>query len=72
MVEPVRHRQTKGAATDMFGLPSPRHTATPPKPAVMFGSAARWGVAVERRFSRATQHNYVRDVGLRKIPRTLP
>jgi hypothetical protein len=31
MVEPVRHRQTKGAATDMFGLPSPRHTSTLPK-----------------------------------------
>src|SRR5215472_4190017 len=30
MVEPVRHRQTKGAATDMFGLPSPRHTSTLP------------------------------------------
>jgi len=36
------------------------------------GSAARWGVAVGRRFSRAAQHNYVRDVGLRNIPRTLP
>ena len=26
--EPVRHRQTKGAATDMFDLPSPRHIST--------------------------------------------
>jgi hypothetical protein len=24
----VRHRQTKGAATDMFDLPSPRHIST--------------------------------------------
>src|SRR6266850_3645376 len=33
MLEPVRHRQTKGAATDMFGLPPPRHTPTlPPDP----------------------------------------
>ena len=30
MVEPVRHRQTKGAATDMFGLQPPRHTSTLP------------------------------------------
>ena len=29
-VEPVRHRQTKGAATDMFSLQPPRHTPTYP------------------------------------------
>src|SRR5438270_13691721 len=29
-VEPVRHRQTKGAATDMFGLQPPRHISTLP------------------------------------------
>jgi hypothetical protein len=28
MGEPVRHRQTKGAETDMFDLQSPRHTST--------------------------------------------
>jgi hypothetical protein len=28
MVEPLRHRQTKGAETDMPGLPSPRHIPT--------------------------------------------
>jgi len=28
MAEPVRHRQTKGAATDMFDLQSPRHIST--------------------------------------------
>jgi hypothetical protein len=28
--KPVRHRQTKGAATDMFGLQPPRHTPTLP------------------------------------------
>jgi hypothetical protein len=28
MVEPVRHRQTKGAGTDMFYLQPPRHTST--------------------------------------------
>jgi hypothetical protein len=30
-VEPVRHRQTKGAATDMLGLPPLRHISTLPK-----------------------------------------
>ena len=30
MVEPLRHRQTKGAATDMPGLPPPRHIPTLP------------------------------------------
>jgi hypothetical protein len=29
-VEPVRHRQTKGTATDMFGLQPLRHTPTLP------------------------------------------
>src|SRR5947207_15450241 len=28
MAEPVRHRQTKGAATDMFDLQPPRHIST--------------------------------------------
>src|SRR5258708_4235083 len=30
MVEPLTHRQTKGAATDMPGLPPPRHIPTLP------------------------------------------
>jgi hypothetical protein len=30
MVKPVRHRQTKGAATDMFYLTPPRHISTLP------------------------------------------
>jgi hypothetical protein len=29
-VEPLRHRQTKGAATDMFFLTPPRHISTLP------------------------------------------
>jgi len=33
MAEPVRHRQTKGAATDMFDLQPPRHTSTLPNSA---------------------------------------
>ncbi|MGD1039132.1 MAG: hypothetical protein ABR878_18660 [Roseiarcus sp.] len=31
MVELVRHRQTKGAATDTFDLQPPRHTPTLPR-----------------------------------------
>jgi hypothetical protein len=31
MVEPLRHRQTKEAATDMFCLKPPRHISTLPK-----------------------------------------
>jgi hypothetical protein len=30
MAEPVRHRQTKGAETDMLSLPPPRHISTLP------------------------------------------
>jgi hypothetical protein len=30
MVEPLRHRQTKGAETDMPSLPPPRHIPTLP------------------------------------------
>jgi len=30
MAEPLRHRQTKEAATDMFGLKPPRHISTLP------------------------------------------
>jgi len=30
MVSPLRHRQTKEAATDMFDLKPPRHTSTLP------------------------------------------
>src|ERR1700674_4829017 len=35
MVEPVRHRQTKEAATDMFDLQPPRHISTLPRAAVL-------------------------------------
>src|SRR5829696_1572195 len=31
MVEPLRHRQTKGAVTDMFDLKPPRHTSILPR-----------------------------------------
>ena len=35
MEEPLRHRQTKGAATDMFYLTPPRHISTLPNRAVL-------------------------------------
>jgi hypothetical protein len=34
MVEPLRHRQTKEAETDMFDLQPPRHISTLPKPEI--------------------------------------
>ena len=37
MVEPLRHRQTKGAETDMPGLPLPRHIPTLPFSEIMYG-----------------------------------
>jgi len=42
MVEPLRHRQTKGAATDMPGLLPPRHIPTLP-------TADLYASATERR-----------------------
>src|SRR5712672_290745 len=39
MVEPLRHRQTKEAATDMSGLQPPRHISTLPKRAVQLTSS---------------------------------
>ena len=36
MVGILRHRQTKGAETDMFDLQQPRHIPTLPNPIAMF------------------------------------
>jgi len=36
MAEPLRHRQTKGAETDMPSLPPPRHIPT--LPTLSFGA----------------------------------
>src|SRR5258707_13965173 len=50
MVGPLRHRQTKGAETDMPGLPPPRHIPTLPDLAVQRRSL-EWRVcAVEPPF----------------------
>jgi len=35
MVEPLRHRQTKGAATAMFYLMPPRHISTLPNSSIL-------------------------------------
>jgi len=45
MAEPLRHRQTKGAETDMPGLPPPRHIPTLPSRANPGGVAEgpEWG-----------------------------
>ena len=51
MAEPVRHRQTKGAATDMFDLQLPRHTSTllePESSAAAIRSVRFWRVCVIR------------------------
>jgi hypothetical protein len=41
MVEPLRHRQTKEAATDMFSLQPPRHISTLPNPEELKASKCR-------------------------------
>jgi hypothetical protein len=49
MVEPLRHRQTKGAETDMPGLPPPRHIPTllPSETGqIATGNGRNWGEAV--------------------------
>ena len=50
MVEPVRHRQTKGAATDMFDLHPPRHISTLPFATEMVrcGELSKWAIHVIR------------------------
>ena len=42
MVEPLRHRQTKGAETDMPGLPPPRHIPTLPTADVQAKPVVVW------------------------------
>ena len=47
MVEPLRHRQTKGAETDMLSLTPPRHVSTLPTPAVLWVSERRRSIAAK-------------------------
>jgi hypothetical protein len=47
MVEPLRHRQTKGVGTDMLSLTSPRHIST--LPTQVFGRNARIAAIARRK-----------------------
>ena len=51
MVEPLRHRQTKGAETDMPDLPPPRHFPTLPNSAGFstIGKGRQWGTKTHSR-----------------------
>jgi hypothetical protein len=50
MVELLRHRQTKGAVTDMFYLTSPRHISTLPR-AVILAASRCFPLCSQRTFS---------------------
>jgi hypothetical protein len=77
MVEPLRHRQTKGAETDMLDLTPPRHVSTPPTPVVRFAQIAviprRRGerVALEQGFRRPFEINEAFAVVARAAMRDL-
>jgi hypothetical protein len=57
MAEPVRHRQTKGAATDMFDLQPPRHTSTLPR--------ADLGVGYQTAVQLASLTSYLTELAAR-------
>ena len=59
MVEPLRHRQTKEAATDMFYLTPPRHISTLPKAAL---------TALKCDFRSSTADIVCRTGHVRKVP----
>src|SRR6202049_3063598 len=68
MVEPLRHRQTKGAETDMPGLPPPRHFPTLPfgricstcSPAALRSSTA------SAEFRNQAHDSYREEIGMRR------
>ena len=63
MAEPLRHRQTKGAETDMPSLPPPRHIPTLPDPVVHF-RRAKGRFAIRRGYSWSEPDQPLRvDVG---------
>jgi hypothetical protein len=51
MAEPLRHRQTKEAETDMPGLPPPRHIPTLPGSDRMADDPADSGLCHNRTFT---------------------
>src|SRR5271166_206865 len=68
MVEPLRHRRTKGAETDMLDLTPPRHTPTLLSPAVRFASTVALALRLKGRGrvrSRARCQRYLPDLKCR-------
>jgi Resolvase, N terminal domain len=64
MLEPLRHRQTKGAETDMPGLPQPRHIPTLPAAGMLLGYAR---VSKENDQTNLLQAKALRTAGCRRI-----
>src|SRR5262245_48401464 len=76
MVKPLRHRQTKEAATDMFYLPPPRHISTlphgkPSRTTKILSHARRRGSGVAARGARAASGDAGGRVPRRRIARQL-
>src|SRR5271157_5003256 len=59
MAEPLRHRQTKEAATDMFSLQPPRHIPTLPKSEPLF----------DARISASASYGHACHIGLGRLVR---
>src|ERR1022692_204236 len=58
MVAPVRHRQTKEAATDMFDLQPPRHISTLPNSDLILRRSEMTRCAISGLMHRNKQHLY--------------
>jgi hypothetical protein len=70
MAEPLRHRQTKGAATDMFSLQPPRYISTLPISRPSQSDSARPGCAdfVAKRFCASERAILIQDQApMRKV-----
>jgi hypothetical protein len=69
MVEPLRHRQTKEAATDMFNLKQPRHISTLPDSRHLIAHAVRVLHGSTRKciFLSRIIHSFNRSLVLRRI-----
>src|SRR5882762_7787604 len=61
MAEPLRHRQTKEAATDMFSLQPTRHISTLHNASLRCGAEV-WTRLEVKRTSRRTDRTYWPDV----------
>src|SRR5467141_3518627 len=63
MAEPLRHRQTKEAATDMFSLQPPRYIPTLPDSADLGGAASRQLSGAHRSWCRRSREGGLCRVG---------